>query len=113
MGNITNLVDGYQIQFFGKSTSAVAGVKAWLYLRSSEHETGVAGAIGFYSLDALESQQDRLDALGRPLGHMSVTEIGTVLDLLRNENPIYVTWSDIRSQVFLETDPEPVGEGEI
>jgi hypothetical protein len=43
---------------------------------------------------------------------MSITEIASVMDMLRNEKPIYVHWSEIWKQVFLDTEKEPVGEQE-
>ncbi len=112
MGYFFNMVDRYRIRYYGKSTSGPKDLKAWLYLYGSGHETGVVGAIGFYPDDVLESKQDRLDGLGRPRGHMSITEIGAVTDMLRNEKPIYVHWSESWKQVFLDTSSEPVGEEE-
>jgi len=112
MGYFVNMVDRYRIRYYGKSTSGPEDLKAWLYLYGSGHDTGVVGAIGFYPPDVLESKQDRLDGLGRPRGHMSITEIGAVMDMLRNEKPIYVHWSESWKQVWIDTSSEPVGEEE-
>ncbi len=58
------------------------------------------------------SKQDQLDGLNRPQGHMCITEIGAVMDMLRNEKPIYIHWSEIWKQVWLDTSSESVGEEE-
>ena len=38
---------------------------------------------------------------------------GHVIDLLRNEKPIYFSYSETSNLGFLRTGKEPVGEGEI
>jgi len=112
MGYFVNMVERYKIRFYGKSASGPKDTKAWLYLYGPGHETGVVGAIGFYQPDVVETKQDQLDGLGRPRGHMSITEIAAVMDMLRNEKPIYVHWSESWRQVLLSTSSEPVGEEE-
>ena len=57
----------------------------------------------------IATKQDRLDGFERPQGNMSITEIVEVLDMLRNEKPIYVHWSENWKQVWLDTSAEPVG----
>jgi hypothetical protein len=112
MGYFVYMVERYRIRYFGKSTSGPKDLKAWLYLYGSGHKTGVVGTIGFYMPEGLETKQDQLDGLGRPQGNMSITEIVAVMDMLRNEKPIYVHWSELWKQVLLDTSSEPVGEEE-
>ena len=112
MGYFVNMVERYRIKYYGKSTSGPKDLKAWLYLYGPGHKTGVVGTIGFYPPEVLETKQDQLDGLGRPKGNMSVTEIVAVMDMLRNEKPIYVHWSESWKLVFLDTSTEPVGEEE-
>ena len=38
---------------------------------------------------------------------------GHVIDLLRNEKPIYFRYNELSKIGFIRTDKEPVGEGEI
>ncbi len=38
---------------------------------------------------------------------------GHILDILRNEKPIYFSYSDTSKLGFIRTGKEPVGEGEI
>jgi len=112
MGYFVNMVDRYRIRYYGKSTSGPEALKAWLYLYGGGHERGVVGTVGFYPPDALETKQDRLDGLGCPQGYMAIAEIGAVMDMLRNERPIYVHWSESWKQLWLDTGAEPVGEEE-
>ncbi len=112
MGHFVNTVERYRIRFFGRSTEGLKDIRAWLYLYGPGHETGVVGTIGFYPPKILATQRDKLDELGRPQGNMAVTELATVMDMLRNEHPIHVHWSDKWQQLWLDTEREPVGEGE-
>ena len=112
MAYFVNMVERYRIRFFGNSTSGPKDLKAWLYLYGSGHQTGVVGTIGFYPPEVAATKQDSLDGFGRPRGNMSVAEVTAVMDMLRNEKPIYVHWSESWKQVFLDTGSEPVGEEE-
>ena len=112
MGYFVNTVERYRIRFYGRSDKGPKNLKAKLYLYGPEHKTDVVGTIGFYPPDALADEQDHLDGLGRPEGHMDIAEIGAVADMLRNEKPIHVHWSEIWQQVWLDTEKEPVGEEE-
>jgi len=112
MSKSVNMVDRYRIRFYGNSSSAREGLKAWLYLYGNGHKSGVVGSIGFYTENALSGRQDRLDDLGRPEGNMSITDVVAVMDMLRNEKPVYVHWSESWKQVWLDTSAEPVGEEE-
>jgi len=40
------------------------------------------------------------------------TQFSDVLDLLRNEKPVYLHWNDTSKGAFLATTKEPVGEEE-
>jgi hypothetical protein len=44
------------------------------------------------------------------LMHLPSPMFQSVLDILRNENPVYICWAQGRG--FLSTSNEPVGEGE-
>lgn len=112
MGYLVNAVERYRIRFFGKSTEGPKDLRAWLYLYGPGHKTGLVGTIGFYPPETLATQQDRLDNLGRPQGNMAVTEIGAIIDMLRNEKPIHLHWSDRWQQLWLDTEKEPIGEEE-
>lgn len=36
----------------------------------------------------------------------------SIVDMLRNENPIYLLWDEASGQGYISTSTEPVGEGE-
>lgn len=110
MSSFSNTVEEYRIRFLGQSTGGPQDLKAWLCLYGPGHASGVVGTIYFYPDAALSTKQDCLDALGRPQGNMSISEIGPVLDMLRDEDPIYIYWVENLSQVWLETGNEPVGD---
>jgi len=94
MGYFVNTVERYRIRYFGAGEKGPKDLRAWLYLYGPGHKTGVVGTIGFYPPEALAGKQDQVDGLGRPQGHMAITEIAAVTDMLRNEKPIHIHWSD-------------------
>ncbi len=44
--------------------------------------------------------------------HLPLHMLNTVIDILRNESPVYVQWNQDQNCGFLSTSAEPVGEGE-
>lgn len=43
---------------------------------------------------------------------MPVDRLADVVDLLRNESPIFLGWREEHKKAFISTTQEPVGEGE-
>jgi hypothetical protein len=43
---------------------------------------------------------------------MPIAELAAVLDMLRNERPVYLHWSEAWRQAWLDTRAEPVREAE-
>jgi hypothetical protein len=113
MDYVVNRVDHYRVRHHGTSAHGPQGPKAWVCLYGSGHATGVVGTIGFYGPEALEGRQDWLDPLGRPQGHMPIDELPAVLDLLRNERPVFVHWSESWRQTWLDTRDEPARDAEV
>lgn len=63
---------------------------------------------------ALPANEFRAD-LGYPLVSYPASALGAVVDLLRNEKPIYFTWHDympVRCFGAVGTSREPIGDGE-
>ena len=85
--------------------------KGWIWLYGPNNE--LAGTIGFHDEEALKEKKTRLDSVGIPRGQMCFVVMLTVMDLLRNEGPIYVHWVDAMQQMWIDTAPEPVGEEEM
>ena len=113
MDYVVNRLDHYRVRHHGTSAYGPQDLKAWLSLYGSGHVTGVVGTIGFYRPEALESRQDWIDPLGRPQGHMPIEELAAVLDMLRNERPVYLHWSEAWRQTWLDTRAEPVREAAV
>lgn len=82
----------------------------------SEEVEGVAAEIKFYKQQRLWMKRDELSdpSIATPIlrGHMPYSEVGTVIDTFRNEEPIYILWLEDSKQVSLRTYLEPIGEGE-
>ena len=61
--------------------------------------------------------QQALQAVPSSSGHITVqlpvTQCDRVLDMLRNEKPVYFSWSPGSQSVRLSTNKEPVGEQEL
>ncbi len=45
--------------------------------------------------------------------HYPISMYSDIIDILRNEKPIYFTYSDPTTLGFIRTGKEPIGEGEI
>ena len=108
-------IAAYRIHFYGRSRAAGdQEKKAEIFLIGMDNpQLGpCVGRLLFYSPDVADTKQDNLDSDGRPEAHLSITEIGAVLDVLRNEKPLSIMWDDQRKLVWLATGQEPVGEAE-
>ena len=99
----------YRIRFFGSSQAEGVPVKAILTFFDEQEKIG---SIQFYLPDDVLGMQDGFDRAKRPKGHMSITEIGPVIDMLRYEKPVFLHWIESKRQIMLATGTEPVGEGE-
>ena len=74
---------------------------------------GLIGALYFHRVPSTMPDGDHLPDSGQPMSHYPVEDFSRVLDILRNEKPVYYqqlsTWPGMAS---LRTSTEPVGEGE-
>ena len=94
MSEICYKIIKYYVEFLGtNSSSEDQDLMARAFLFSDGVE-GVAAEIKFYKYQRLWMKQDELSdpSLTTPIliGHMPYSEIGTVIDTLRNEEPIYI-----------------------
>jgi len=116
LNEICYKINKYYIEFLGtNSSSEDQDLMAKVILFSEEIE-GVAAEIRFYTPQRLWMKQDELSdlSLATPIliGHMPNSEIGPVIDTLRNEKPIYILWLEESRRVSLRTYLESVGEEE-
>jgi hypothetical protein len=115
MPNLSFNVIAYRVHFYGRSQLTTDRDKkaALFFIGNEEPPLGpVVARIYFYSAEIADAKQDRLDSKGRPESHMSISEIGAIIEMLRYEKPIRVFWDDTAHRLSLETGPEPVGEQE-
>lgn len=118
MPYIVNEVKDYKITFYGTSSHAYKDCRASITLYGPGNKCGIVGRISFFPSDIVKKRQDNLVMTIKepkeyiPQGYMPDTVIGSVIDMLRNEKPIYIHWSDYRKNVYLSTSTEPVGEEE-
>lgn len=55
---------------------------------------------------------DSVGSSGTIYMHLPIARYAEVMDLLRNESPIYFSYSSLGQRATLGTSPEPVGEEE-
>jgi hypothetical protein len=116
MGEHSYQIKEYMVELLG--TSAVAEdqdlrAKVLLFSEDRKH---LVGELRFYQPPKLWMKSDQLIDTKRKkpklIGHMSIQQLPSVVDVLRNEDPIYILWLDKQNQISLRTYLEPAGEGE-
>jgi hypothetical protein len=68
------------------------------------------GVIKFHEVSPLPDDHRTDD--GTIIMHMPINMLANAVDILRNENPVYVEWKKTHVRPRLTTYLEPVGEGE-
>ncbi|MEO1449785.1 MAG: hypothetical protein AAFV07_09645 [Bacteroidota bacterium] len=97
----------YAIRFHGGLKGEGTGIRAHIHLFDSQNK--MVGRIDFYD-PKLTLPADRNDGMIHM--SMSADQIHAVVDVLRNEKPIYLQWQKTLQNAYLGTGQEPVGEGE-
>ena len=77
-----------------------------------ESDRFVAGAY-FHHSSATMPTADTKKATGFISCHYSATDYPQVLDILRNEKPVFVEFDERTNVANVRTSAEPVGEGEV
>ncbi|MEM8922090.1 MAG: hypothetical protein AAGD35_01215 [Actinomycetota bacterium] len=70
------------------------------------------GGLYFYEDPGAMPNEDSRNSTGFVYLHNPVSAYPHVLDLLRNESPVYLRYDDDRNRGWLATSSEPVGEEE-
>jgi hypothetical protein len=117
MADITHQVNTYFIEFLGTSSDTEdKDRRARILLFPTGKGNKVVADISFYQPQKLWLKNDRLENSGKKsatiIGHMAVDELGSVIDMLRTEEPVYVVWLEDQKQLSLRTHLEPIGEEE-
>ena len=104
-------IDKYSVNVISKDDSNNLAATIWLY--------GPAGRtiafFRFYDPGIPMKDNEFRDDLGFPLMSCPISALSPMIDILRNEDPVYFTWFDYRpTRCFgaVGTSREPVGEME-
>ncbi len=98
-------IKNYAVRVYGNQQDNNILAQVHLF---DEHNKMVGG-IDFYSNQAslpADSEKPFLKTA------MNISRLDSVVDLLRNEKPIFLEWQKHLHHVYLSTSQEPVGEGE-
>jgi len=85
-------------------------LKSQIWLRNNEHH--VSGVLYFYKNGADTPAKDK--KVGSLIyGYCQPEQYSEILDLLRNEGPVYLWYIESRNLAYISTSEEPVAEGEL
>lgn len=98
-------ISRYAVRIYGGGNGDGAGRVAQIHLFNADNK--MVGRVDFFQSDYNErNSSTEGELLVMSLGEGMLT---SVVDLLRNEMPIYLTQQTSRDLVFLSTSQEPVG----
>ncbi|MEM7657444.1 MAG: hypothetical protein AAF399_15025 [Bacteroidota bacterium] len=98
----------YAIRFHGGPQGSGSGIRTQIHLFDDKNR--MVGAVDFYEQGhslPIDSKQDQLIRLSLPSD-----QAFAIIDMLRNEKPIFLEWQERLQNGYLGTSQEPVGEGE-
>ena len=101
-------VKNYAVRFHGGPEGSGKGIRAQIHLFNDNNK--MVGAIDFYD-DGVLLPTDSLEPMIRM--SMPASQVYAVVDLLRNEKPLFLEWQKGLKNAYLATSQEPVGEGEL
>ena len=102
-------IDSYQVQHFAGGTDYFLRAMIWL---KAEDNTKL-GNIRFYrNADDIQAHDTKAPS-GFIACHYPAEQYPHVLDLLRNEHPVFFQFSDRHKTGYISTSSEPTGDGEL
>jgi hypothetical protein len=102
-------VDKYQVQHFAGGKGYFLRAMIWLY----DENNATIGNIRFYKNTDDVQAHDTKSSSGFIACHYPPEQYLEVVDLLRNEGPVYLYFSETHKMGYLSTSREPVGEEEL
>ncbi len=103
-------VDHYQYELVQDSVRGTTRELVLLFLYDERREL-------LCNLAFVPDDQHALQAVPSTSGHITaqlpIAQCDRVLDMLRNEKPVYFSWSPDSQSIGLSTNKEPVGEQEL
>lgn len=101
-------IKNYAVRFHGGPKGSGTDIRAQIHLFDTTNR--MIGWVSFYDrgydLPEDEKTEDHL------VVSMYTEVMQSVIDMLRNEEPIYLAWQPKIKNCYLGTGQEPVGEGE-
>ncbi|MEO0898698.1 MAG: hypothetical protein AAFY71_19965 [Bacteroidota bacterium] len=100
-------IKNYSVRINGGPEGEGSEIRAQIHLFSEDNV--MVGAIDFYmeGYPLPGDQQGKITRFALP-----IAQLRDVVDLLRNEKPIYLGWQASLNNAYISTTQEPVGEGE-
>jgi hypothetical protein len=108
---ISTEIDKYSVNIFSESESNNNAATVWLF--NADGKT--IAFFRFYNPGVPMKSNEFRDDLGFPLLSYPISALAPMVDILRNEGPVFFTWFDYRpTRCFgaVGTSREPVGEME-
>ena len=102
-------IDKYQVQHFAGGTGYFLKAMIWLY---DDNKATIANARFYKNANDVPAHDTKAPS-GFIACHYPPEQYSDVIDLLRNEGPIYLHFSDVHQMGYFSTSREPVGEGEL
>ena len=105
-------IKNYVITYYGGGTKVTRpySYRASIALRDDQ---GLIAGLYFHNDPNTLPDADHLPDSGQPMSHYPVEDLSRILDILRNEKPVYYNQlSNWPTMAWIRTGLEPVGEGE-
>ena len=100
-------VKNYAVRFQGGPGGSGMGVRAQIHLFGESNK--MEGAIDFFDEGVRLKKKKKK---GHIYMALHISQLLAVVDILRNEKPIFIEWQEKGQNAYLGTSQEPVGEGE-
>lgn len=110
MTSENHIVRRYQYELHNQFAPSGVRDSALLYLFGDSKE--MLAAIAFRA-DGSELEVPEQHHDGHIAVQMHQRHLQPMIDMLRNEKPVYMSWSDATGILRISTDAEPVGEQEL
>ena len=99
----------YGMKIYGGPQGSGRGKRASIFLFDKDNR-GI-GTIDFWE-EGIKLPADQLsESLGVQFS-LYITRMDDVVDMLRNEKPVFIAWQESLKNAYIGTSTEPVGEGE-
>ncbi len=105
-------IKSYRVSYYGGGKK-VTRPYSYRAIVSLFDDAGHIAALYFHNDSDTMPDADHLPDSGQPMSHYPIEDFPRILDMLRNEGPIYYhQWSTWPTMAGIRTTLEPVAEGE-